>query len=203
MPAVATCSCTDQFCAAHLAPCARCGRGPFCGLCRTAVGHTCAPYRPPPGRAPTRSADETQPDTMIMEGADAVQAELKPGANATQPDLQPPKGADVAPGTAQPRVCACGGVAHEQDTGQAPDHACSFCAIPGFRGAFRSKPFDTALAEARSAEIGRDPPRYAAQPSSAELRRAEEISRDEPSSAELSRGCRRGCSSSEACARST
>lgn len=29
------------------------------------------------------------------------------------------------------------------------DHACSFCAIPGFRGAFRSKPFDTALAEAR------------------------------------------------------
>ena len=83
------------------------------------------------------------------------------------------------------------------------DHACSFCAIPGFRGAFRSKPFDTALAEARSAEIGRDPPRYAAQPSSAELRRAEEISRDEPSSAELSRGCRRGCSSSEACARST
>ena len=28
------------------------------------------------------------------------------------------------------------------------DHACTFCAIPGFRGAFRSKPFDTLLAEA-------------------------------------------------------
>lgn len=28
------------------------------------------------------------------------------------------------------------------------DHACTFCAIPGFRGKFRSKPFDTALAEA-------------------------------------------------------
>ncbi|KAL3923988.1 MAG: hypothetical protein SGPRY_004051, partial [Prymnesium sp.] len=29
------------------------------------------------------------------------------------------------------------------------DHACSFCAIPGFRGAFRSKPYDTLLAEAQ------------------------------------------------------
>ena len=28
------------------------------------------------------------------------------------------------------------------------DHACTFCAIPGFRGAFRSKPFDVVLAEA-------------------------------------------------------
>ena len=28
------------------------------------------------------------------------------------------------------------------------DHACTFCAIPGFRGSFRSKPFDTAVAEA-------------------------------------------------------
>ena len=28
------------------------------------------------------------------------------------------------------------------------DHTCSFCAIPGFRGSFRSKPFDTVLAEA-------------------------------------------------------
>ena len=28
------------------------------------------------------------------------------------------------------------------------DHACTFCAIPGFRGSFRSKPFDTVLAEA-------------------------------------------------------
>ena len=28
------------------------------------------------------------------------------------------------------------------------DHACTFCAIPGFRGSFRSKPFDTLLAEA-------------------------------------------------------
>jgi ribosomal protein S12 methylthiotransferase len=28
------------------------------------------------------------------------------------------------------------------------DHACSFCAIPGFRGHFRSKPFDVVLAEA-------------------------------------------------------
>ena len=28
------------------------------------------------------------------------------------------------------------------------DHACSFCAIPGFRGTFRSKPFDTVVAEA-------------------------------------------------------
>ena len=28
------------------------------------------------------------------------------------------------------------------------DHACTFCAIPGFRGSFRSKPFDVALAEA-------------------------------------------------------
>ena len=27
------------------------------------------------------------------------------------------------------------------------DHACSFCAIPGFRGKFRSKPFDALLAE--------------------------------------------------------
>jgi len=29
------------------------------------------------------------------------------------------------------------------------DHSCSFCAIPGFRGSFRSKPFDVLLAEAR------------------------------------------------------
>ena len=28
------------------------------------------------------------------------------------------------------------------------DHACSFCAIPGFRGSFRSKPFDVVVAEA-------------------------------------------------------
>lgn len=28
------------------------------------------------------------------------------------------------------------------------DHACSFCAIPGFRGSFRSKPFDSVVAEA-------------------------------------------------------
>jgi len=28
------------------------------------------------------------------------------------------------------------------------DHACTFCAIPGFRGAFRSKPYDTVVAEA-------------------------------------------------------
>jgi ribosomal protein S12 methylthiotransferase len=28
------------------------------------------------------------------------------------------------------------------------DHACTFCAIPGFRGEFRSKPFDVVLAEA-------------------------------------------------------
>jgi ribosomal protein S12 methylthiotransferase len=28
------------------------------------------------------------------------------------------------------------------------DHACTFCAIPGFRGKFRSKPFNIALAEA-------------------------------------------------------
>ena len=29
------------------------------------------------------------------------------------------------------------------------DHACTFCAIPGFRGKFRSKAFDSVLAEAR------------------------------------------------------
>lgn len=35
------------------------------------------------------------------------------------------------------------------------DHECTFCAIPGFRGAFRSKPFDTTVAEAeRLAERG-------------------------------------------------
>ena len=28
------------------------------------------------------------------------------------------------------------------------DHACSFCAIPGFRGSFRSKPYDVVMAEA-------------------------------------------------------
>jgi len=28
------------------------------------------------------------------------------------------------------------------------DHACTFCAIPGFRGSFRSKPFDVVVAEA-------------------------------------------------------
>jgi ribosomal protein S12 methylthiotransferase len=28
------------------------------------------------------------------------------------------------------------------------DHACTFCAIPGFRGKFRSKPFDVVIAEA-------------------------------------------------------
>ena len=28
------------------------------------------------------------------------------------------------------------------------DHACTFCAIPGFRGEFRSKPYDSTLAEA-------------------------------------------------------
>ena len=28
------------------------------------------------------------------------------------------------------------------------DHACTFCAIPGFRGQFRSKPFDAVIAEA-------------------------------------------------------
>lgn len=28
------------------------------------------------------------------------------------------------------------------------DHACTFCAIPGFRGNFRSKPFDVVVAEA-------------------------------------------------------
>ena len=28
------------------------------------------------------------------------------------------------------------------------DHACTFCAIPGFRGSFRSKPYDATLAEA-------------------------------------------------------
>ncbi len=29
------------------------------------------------------------------------------------------------------------------------DHACTFCAIPGFRGGFRSKPFDSVIAEAQ------------------------------------------------------
>ena len=28
-------------------------------------------------------------------------------------------------------------------------HACTFCAIPGFRGKFRSKPWDDVVAEAR------------------------------------------------------
>ena len=28
------------------------------------------------------------------------------------------------------------------------DHACTFCAIPGFRGEFRSKPYESTLAEA-------------------------------------------------------
>ena len=48
------------------------------------------------------------------------------------PPPQPPAGSDgdgsnVAPGTMQPRVCACCGVAHEQDTGQAPCDVCFFC----------------------------------------------------------------------------
>jgi ribosomal protein S12 methylthiotransferase len=30
------------------------------------------------------------------------------------------------------------------------DHACTFCAIPGFRGKFRSKPYDEVVAEAKS-----------------------------------------------------
>lgn len=30
------------------------------------------------------------------------------------------------------------------------DHACTFCAIPGFRGKFRSKPYEAVLAEAES-----------------------------------------------------
>jgi len=34
------------------------------------------------------------------------------------------------------------------------DHACTFCAIPGFRGSFRSKPFDVVVAEAE-ALVGR------------------------------------------------
>lgn len=29
------------------------------------------------------------------------------------------------------------------------NHACTFCAIPGFRGKFRSKPWDALLVEAR------------------------------------------------------
>ena len=34
------------------------------------------------------------------------------------------------------------------------DHACSFCAIPGFRGSFRSKPYDAVLQEATKLVAG-------------------------------------------------
>ena len=51
------CAGGDPVCVAHAAPFARCGRGPFCGECRTEVGHTCAPSRPPPDACGTAGAE--------------------------------------------------------------------------------------------------------------------------------------------------
>ena len=60
------CACGDPVCAAHAAPCARCGRGPFCGECRTEVGHTCAPSRPPPDACGTAGAEANSAQLDVL-----------------------------------------------------------------------------------------------------------------------------------------
>ena len=71
------CAGGDPVCAAHAAPCARCGRGPFCGECRTEVGHTCAPSRPPPDACGTAGAEANSAQLDVLNTSPAERAEQK------------------------------------------------------------------------------------------------------------------------------
>ena len=152
----------------------------------------------------TSDADDTEPG---LDSAAERASVLVGAATVAVPSRNVPDVSRTCPGPVQDLSrCRSG----QRTTGSSsPRRTQPTCASP--RAATTPAPFAPSRASAAPSAPSRstrrwprrDPPRSAEIRRDPQLSRAEEISRDEPSSAELSRGCRRGCSSSEACARST